>query len=185
MLEFPYIYIYFFLYICIFFYIYIIALAGSSVGHSGAAQWTGESVWTHMDTHLPQIPAPLIIQLRSLLERTHEADTQLSFYRNHEAKSLQKGLCRSMSHPHLEWKYSWTSPEGWGIQQQLAKAFKLLNTAFLGKSALSKLANSKKPKKKIKFFFQAMVLVFPFFQFRLIIITQLLSSSSNYFTKNH
>lgn len=172
------------MYIYIFVYIYIIALAGSSVGHSGAAQWTGERVWTHMDTHLPQIPAPLIIQVRRLLGHIHEADTRLSFYRNHEAKSLQKGLCTSMSHPHLEWKYSWTSPEGWGIQQQLAKAFKLLNTAFLGKSALSKLANSKKPKKN-QGFFQAMVLVFPFFQFRLIIITQLLSSSSNYFTKNH
>jgi len=54
-----------------------------------------------METHLPQMLAPLILQVKHLLEHANEADTQLSFGRNHEAKSLQKGLCRSASHPHL------------------------------------------------------------------------------------
>lgn len=30
----------------------------------------------------------------------------------HKTKSLQKGLCRSPSHHHLEWRYEWTSLQG-------------------------------------------------------------------------
>lgn len=79
--------------------------------------------------------------------------TQSTDYRNDKAKSLQKGLCRSTSHPYLEIKLNLTlGPRDSKIflfstvQEQLEKAFKLINTVFLGKSALSKLVNSKKPK---------------------------------------
>lgn len=137
MLEFPYIQA---------IYIYIYKFMGCQFC---GARWNCLVLYrnnTCMESHLLHSPV-----MSDMLEVTHEADTRLSFYRNHKKKVCRRA-CAGL-HLIITWSEDrgehYSRAKGFSIStitEQLENAFKLSNTALLGKPVRSKPVKSKKHK---------------------------------------